>query len=136
LKILKKFKECKSRWDIFKTLQHLQHCDEDAVRSNCCWPTSWAGHCVQLFLYENDKSEVPPPQNSCNISEKENYLTIIRWSVVSVCHDVNEMDMLIYRWNTWWDTWNIQQFILNNRQLFCYSSLLINVPRYSIDRSC
>ncbi len=57
--------------DLFKTQKFLQHWDEDPVRSNCCWLTSSAEHCVPLFLYENDKSEVPPPQNSCNISEKE-----------------------------------------------------------------
>ena len=27
--------------------------------------------CPVVSIYENDKSEVPPPQNSLNISEKE-----------------------------------------------------------------
>ncbi len=62
---------------------------------------------VSRCFYENDKSEVPPPQNSFNILEKENYRTRIPWVVVIECHNVNEMDMLIYRWNivrTWWDS--------------------------------
>ncbi len=70
--VLRKFRFSNQIRDLYITLrQYLQHWDDHPVRSNCCWPTSWAGHCVPLFLYENDQSEVSPPQNSLNISEKE-----------------------------------------------------------------
>jgi hypothetical protein len=68
---MRKFRFSNQIRDLYKTLQYLQHWDDDSVRSNCCWLTSWAGHCGPLFLYENDKSEVPSAQNSFNISEKE-----------------------------------------------------------------
>ncbi len=99
--VMRKFLFLNQIRDLFKTLRYLQHWDEDPVRSNCSILTSWAGHCVPLFLYENDKSEVPPPHNSLKHFRKreENYLTRIPWVVVIECFDVNEMDMLSNRGN-------------------------------------
>ena len=57
-----------------------------------------SGDLCPVVSKKNEK--IMCPHYTITIKEKEvNYLTIIFWSVVSECHDVNEMDMLIDRWN-------------------------------------